>query len=81
MVDKFDMQHIPVLQMFILDPGFGSASKILSIFNQKTVSKLFNKKRSGMFIPDPDFFKPIPDAGVKKHRIQDPDPQHRQLCV
>jgi hypothetical protein len=25
--------------------------------------------------PDPDFL-PIPDTGVKRHRIPDPDPQH-----
>jgi hypothetical protein len=30
-----------------------------------------------MFIPDsyPDYF-PIPDPGIKKHRIRDPDSQH-----
>ncbi len=50
--------------MFILDPG--SASKNLSIFNPKIVSKL-SEIWSGMFIPDPDL---IPDHWVKKA----PDP-------
>ncbi len=37
----------------IADPGYGSASKNLSIFNPKNYSKLW-EKLSGMFIPDPD---------------------------
>jgi hypothetical protein len=28
-----------------------------------------------MFIPDPNFF--IPDPGLKRYRIPDPDPQQR----
>ncbi len=58
---------------FILDHG--SASKNLSILNQKNVSKL-SEIWSGLFIPDLDrgsgFFYPswIPDPGVKKA----PDP-------
>jgi hypothetical protein len=49
----------------------GSASKNLSILTQKIVSNLL-EIRSGLFIPDPDpdFFLPIPDPGVKKA----PDP-------
>ncbi len=52
----------------------GSSSKNFSIFNHKTVSKLF-EKFSWMFIPDPNFF-PIPDPRAKKHRIPVPDSQH-----
>ncbi len=55
----------------IPDPGFGSASKNLIIFNPKTGSKL-SEKLSGMFIQDPDpiLFHPGPririrDPGVK----------------
>jgi hypothetical protein len=55
------------------ESGFASASKNLSIFTQKIVSKI-SEKLSGMFVPDPDldFFYPsqIPDPGVKKA----PDP-------
>ena len=49
----------------IPDPGSESASKNLSIFNQKAVSKL-SEKQSRMFIPDqdPDCFS-IPDPGSK----------------
>jgi hypothetical protein len=56
------------------DPGSGSASKNSSIFYPKPDSK-FSKITSGMFIPDPvsGFFS-IPDQGVRKHQI--PDPQH-----
>jgi hypothetical protein len=53
--------------------GSGSASKNLSIFlTQKTDTK-FSKIRSGMFIPDFDFFPSrIPDhPGAKKA----PDPE------
>ncbi len=63
----------------IPDPGSESASKNLSIFNPKIVSKL-SEKWSGMFIPDADpvsgswfFTHPgyrIPDPGFKKT----PDP-------
>jgi hypothetical protein len=38
--------------MFIPDPGSAFASKNLSIFNPKIVSKL--SEISGMFLPDPD---------------------------
>ncbi len=67
--------------MFIPDPGSefypslirifsirdpGSASKNLSILNQKFVSKL-SEIWSGLFIPDPDFYPSrIQDPGVKK---------------
>ena len=37
----------------IPDPGSGSASKNLRIFNPENVSKL-SEKLYGMFIPDPD---------------------------
>ncbi len=54
----------------IPNPGSGSASQNLSIFNQKIVSKL-SAVCSGMLILDPDLdFLPIPDPGVKKA----PDP-------
>ncbi len=63
----------------ILDPGFGSASKNLRIFNPKTVYKL-SEVWSGMFILSPILiFYPsrILNPGVKKrHRIPDPHPQH-----
>jgi hypothetical protein len=50
----------------ILDPGSGSASKNVSIFNPKNLFLSF-----GMFIPDSDFFPScIPGQGVKKA----PDP-------
>jgi hypothetical protein len=50
----------------ILDPGSGSTSKNLSIFNLK---KLFLGSRK--YDPDPDLdVLPIPDPGVKKT----PDP-------
>jgi hypothetical protein len=75
--------RIPDQNFSIPDPGFrvkqfrdpGSASKNLSIFNSKTVSKL-SQKLARMFIavPDPDFVQSrirIPDPGVKKHRIPD----------
>jgi hypothetical protein len=42
--------------------------------NPKNVSNL-SEKWSETLIPDPDFFS-IPDPGVKKHRIPDPDTQH-----
>jgi hypothetical protein len=45
------------------DPGSGSASQNLSIFNPKIVSML-SETKSGMLIPDPDLL-PIPDTGVK----------------
>ncbi len=50
------------------DPG--SASRNLSIFDPKTISKL-SEQWSGMFHPDPDFSHPgcwirIPDPVVKK---------------
>jgi hypothetical protein len=52
-----------------------SASKNLSIFTQKIVSKL-SEIRSELFIPDPDFFTDPGSQieGSKRHRI--PDPQH-----
>ncbi len=54
---RFRVEKIP-------DPGSASASKNLSIFKPKTVSK-FSEKLSGMFIPDPDFFS-IPGPWVKR---------------
>jgi hypothetical protein len=68
------------------DPGSREDSlKIEVVLTLKTVSKLLGKiKRSGMFTLDlnPDFFSyrgsRIPDPGIKKHRIPDPDPQHCQ---
>jgi hypothetical protein len=67
--------------MFIPDPNYsipdpgsrvkkipdpGSASKNLSIFNPKIVSKL-SEICFGIFIPDPDLdIFPIPDPGFKK---------------
>jgi hypothetical protein len=63
----------------ISDPNFfypGSAPKNLSILNPKIVSKL-SRIWSWLFIPDPDpYFFPIPDPGVKRHRIPDSYPQH-----
>jgi hypothetical protein len=55
--------------------------KMEVVLTLKTVSKLLGKiKRSRMFILDlnPDFFSyrgsRIPDPGIKKQRIPDPDP-------
>ncbi len=72
--------------MFIPDPNFfhpGSKfflsrvrTKVFKYFNPKIVSKL-SKIWSWLFIPDPDpYFFPIPDPGVKRHRIPDSYPQH-----
>ncbi len=57
--------------MFIPDPNFffpGSASKNLSIFSKKMVSKL-SEISSELFIPDsdPDFL-PVLDPGSKGHK-------------
>ncbi len=62
-------------------PGSASASKNLSIFmiTQKTDTK-FSKQVPGC--SSMDFFSSrirIPEPGVKKHRIPDPDLQHRLL--
>jgi hypothetical protein len=66
--------------MFIPDPnffhpGFGSASKNLSVLLQKKMVSKLSEIWSGLFIPDPDpgtrpDFLPIADPGVKKA----PDP-------
>jgi hypothetical protein len=65
----------------IPDPGSGSASKNSSILTLKTVSKLsFQKKLSGMFIPDPDPSH-IPDRGGKKKLDPGSDPQRWILQV
>ncbi len=60
------------------DPGSGSVTlnqhmNFWSIFNQKIVTKL-SEKWSEMFIPDRNFvtFR-VPDPGVKKDWIQDPE--------
>jgi hypothetical protein len=48
-----------------------SASKNLSIYNPKIVSKL-SEILSGMFIPDPDLvFLPIPDPGLMGQKAPD----------
>jgi hypothetical protein len=73
--------RIPDPNFYISDPGSKRSwipapdpHKRNQVFlTQKIVFKI--SEISGMFIPDPDCF-PIPDPGVKKHRIIDPDPQH-----
>ncbi len=60
------------------DPGSWSASKNLSIFNPKIVSKL-EEIWSWMFIQAPDLdFLPIPDPKSKDQRHCIPDPHYWQ---
>ncbi len=59
----------------ILDPGSGSASNNLNIFNSKNYFEAL-RIMIRVFIPDPDLdFLPIPDPGVKKA----PDPGYATL--
>jgi hypothetical protein len=58
------------LKMEKVVPGFGSASKNLSIFDPKKLVLSSQKYDPGFssWIPDPDldFFYPISDPGIKK---------------
>ncbi len=57
--------------------GSGSASKNLSIFNHKNCYQAL----VNMVQDDQSRIFPIPDPGVKKHRIPDLDPQHWLACL
>ncbi len=58
----------------IPNPGSGSASKKeFKDFIPKTVSKL-SKKLSGLFIPDSDFFHPVPDPESESRAQKAPYP-------
>jgi hypothetical protein len=67
----------------IPDPGSGSATKNLNIFNLKIAASKLSAILYGIFIPDPDFpSDPGSESQIqgsrkhKKHRFPDPHPQH-----